>query len=164
VAGIALAVLLLVLLIDDVGGDFVRLDGARTVRLDEGQGRGIWVYDESASDVSGFCSAAAGTERAEMKRTTGVRVTTGGREYHSFLRFQAPADGAYTVSCATSRPVALGPYVTGLRLFAGVAGILGAFFGGLLLAGLIVAGVLILRERSTRRLELEARAGTPAGG
>jgi hypothetical protein len=35
--------------------------------------------------------------------------------------------------------------------------VLGAFFGGLLLGALIVCLVLILRERSTRRLELEAR-------
>ena len=58
---------------------------------------------------------------------------------------------------ASSRPLALGPYITGGRIFAGVGGILGAFFGGLLLAGLTVCLVLIARERSTRKLELEAR-------
>ncbi|MDX6670372.1 MAG: hypothetical protein QOI91_735 [Solirubrobacteraceae bacterium] len=156
VAGIAGAVLLLVVTLKDVTGSFTPLNGPATVRLHEGDGRGIWTY--TSEPVSGFCSAT-GPARVEMQRTTGVTVTTGGREYHSFLRFEAPRTGAYHVSCATSRPVALGPSVTGLRLFAGVAGVLGSFFGGLFLAALIVALVLILRERSKRRLEMEARGG-----
>lgn len=154
VAGIAGAVLLVVVTLQDVTGSFSPLDGPTTVRLQEGDGRGIWTY--SSAPVSGFCSAT-GPARADMKRTTGITVTTGGREYHSFLRFEAPRAGTYRVSCATSRPVALGPSVTGLRLVAGVAGVLGSFFGGLILAALIVAVVLILRERSKRRLELDAR-------
>jgi hypothetical protein len=158
VAGIAGAVLLLVVTLKDVTGSFTPLDGPASVRLDEGDGKGLWTY--SSEPVSGFCSAT-GPARVEMKRTDGVTVTSGGREYHSFLRFEAPRTGTYRVSCATSRPVALGPSVTGLRIFAGVAGVLGSFFGGMLLAGLIVALVLILRERSKRRLELEARGGYP---
>ena len=71
--------------------------------------------------------------------------------------FRAPEAGTYRVDCAASRPLALGPYVTAGRILAGVGGILGAFFGGLLLGALIVCLVLLLRERSTRRLELEAR-------
>jgi hypothetical protein len=158
VAGTALAVVLLVATLDHLTGGFERLNGPRSVRLDGGEDRGIWAYDEPAGDVGGYCSASAGVERVEMKPTTDVTATSGGQEYHSFLRFQAPVPETYAVSCATSRPVALGPYVTGLRVFAGVAGILAAFFGGLMLAGCVVATVLILRERSTRRLELEARA------
>jgi hypothetical protein len=124
------------------------------VRLDTDEGRGIWALTDEA--VSGFCSAT-GPERVDMKRTSGVTVTSGGTEYHSFLRFRAPAAGTYRVDCAASRPLALGPYVSGGRIFAGVGGVLGSFFGGLLLGALIVCLVLILRERSTRRLELEAR-------
>ena len=156
ILGIAGAGVLLYVMLEDVTGDFDALDGPATVQLDEGEGRGIWAYDDVP--VSGSCRAT-GPATAEMKDTDGVTVTSGGREYHSFLRFEAPRTGRYTVDCATSRPVALGPYVTGLRIFAGVAGVLGAFFGGLLGAGLIVALVLILRERSQRRLEMEARGG-----
>jgi len=158
IGGIVLAVVLGLALLDDVTGDFHSLGGPRTVQLDEGEGRGIW--SENTEDVSGFCSAQ-GPEQAEMQRTNGVTVTSGGTEYHSFLRFKAPAAGTYKVDCAASRPLALGPYITGGRIFAGVAGILGAFFGGLLLGGLVVCVVLLARERSTRRLELEARG--PAG-
>ncbi len=150
VAGIAGAVILFVVLIRDFDGGFRALDGPAVVRLDEGEGRGIWSYTDAP--LSGFCSAA-GPARVEMERTSGVTVTSGGREYHSFLRFEAPRTGAYRVSCATSAPVALGPRVTGLRIFAGVAGILASFFGGLLAAGGIVAAVLILRERSKRKME-----------
>jgi hypothetical protein len=154
-AGIAVAVVVLLSLLDDVTGSFERLDGPATVHLDAGEGRGIWALDDQS--VSGFCSAV-GPERADMKDTNGVTVTIGGTEYHSFLRFRAPASGTYRVDCAASRPLALGPYVTGWRIVAGVGGVLGAFFGGLLLAALIACLVLILRERSTRRLELEAQA------
>lgn len=154
VAGIAVAVVVLVALIDDVTGGFRALDGPVSVRLKEDEGRGIWAH--TGESVSGFCSAT-GPARAAMKRTSGVTVTTGGTEYHSFLRFRAPRAGTYQVDCAASRPLSLGPYVTGGRIFAGVAGVLGAFFGGLLLGALVVCLVLILRERSTRRLELEAQ-------
>ena len=148
VAGIAGAAILLVLLIRDVDGPFVALDGPATVRLDQGEGRGIWSYTDAP--LSGFCRAT-GPARVEMERTSGVTIGSGGREYHSFLRFEAPRAGAYRVDCATSAPVALGPRVTGLRLVAGIGGVLASFFGGLLLAGGIVAAVLILRERSKRR-------------
>jgi hypothetical protein len=154
VGGIVLAVVLGLGLLDDVTGDFHSLDGPRTVRLDEGEGRGIWTAN--SEDASGFCSAR-GPAEAQMQRTNGVTVSSGGTEYHSFLRFRAPASGTYTVDCAASRPLALGPYITGGRIFAGVAGILGAFFGGFLVGGLLVCVVLLARERSTRRLELEAR-------
>ena len=154
VAGIAGAVVLGVLLVRDVDGPFVALDGPATVRLDEGEGRGIWARTDA--DVSGYCTAA-GPARAEMQRTGGVTVTSGGREYHSFLRFEAPRAGRYRVDCAASQPLALGPHVTGLRLFAGIAGVLASFFGGLMLAGLITALVLLLRERSSRRIELAGR-------
>jgi hypothetical protein len=153
-AGIAVAVVVLVALLDDVTGGFRELDGPMSVRLDTDEGRGIWAHTDES--VSGFCSAA-GPQRVDMKRTSGATVTTGGTEYHSFLRFRAPEAGTYRVDCAASRPLALGPYVTAGRIFAGVGGVLGAFFGGLLLGALIVCLVLILRERSTRRLELEAR-------
>jgi hypothetical protein len=153
-AGIAVAVVVLLSLLDDVTGGFTRLDSPATVRLDKGEGRGIWALSDES--VSGFCSAA-GPSRADMKRTSGVTVTSGGTEYHSFLRFRAPEAGTYRVDCAASRPLSLGPYVTAGRILAGVGGVLGAFFGGLLLGGLIVCLVLILRERSTRRLELAAR-------
>jgi hypothetical protein len=154
VAGIAIAVVLFIGLLGDVSGDFDPLNGPLTVRLDDNEGRGIWAQTDES--VSGFCSAT-GPAQAEMKRTNGVTVTSDGTEYHSFLRFRAPEAGVYRVDCAASRPLSLGPYVTAGRIFAGVGGVLGAFFGGLLLAGLIVCLVLILRERSTRRLELEAR-------
>ena len=154
-AGIAGAVLILVALIDDVTGSFEPLDGPRTVQLDRGEGRGIWA--RTAFGVSGFCSAD-GPARVQMKDTNGVSVTSGGTEYHSFLRFRAPKTGRYTVSCAVSRPVSLGPYISGGRIFAGVAGTLGALFGGLLAGAVILCLVLILRERSTRRLELEGQA------
>ena len=155
VAGIAVAVVLFIGLLGDVTGSFEALDGPRTVRLDKGEGRGIWA--ETDQGVSGFCSAR-GPQPAGMQRTSGVTVTSGGTEYHSFLRFRAPASGTYTVDCAASRPLALGPYITAGRIFAGVAGILGAFFGGLVAAALILCLVLILRERSTRRLEVDAQA------
>jgi hypothetical protein len=141
-------------LLDDVTGSFEPLDGPVSVRLEKDEGRGIWALTDES--VSGFCSAA-GPRRVEMKRTSGVTVTSGGTEYHSFLRFRAPEAGTYRVDCAASRPLSLGPYVTAGRILTGVGGILGAFFGGLLLGALIVCLVLILRERSTRRLELEAR-------
>jgi hypothetical protein len=158
-AGIVVAVVVALALLDDVTGDFTRLDGPATVRLDEGEGRGIWTTsDVDSSAIAGFCSAD-GPAQAQMKDTNGVTVTSGGTEYHSFLRFRAPQAGTYRVDCAASRPLALGPYVTGGRIVAGVAGALGAFFGGLLLGAAIVCLVLILRERSTRRLELEARGG-----
>ncbi len=153
-AGIAVAVLVLLSLLDDVTGSFEPLEGPVSVRLEEDEGRGIWALTDES--VSGFCSAA-GPQRVDMQRTSGVTVTSGGTEYHSFLRFRAPEAGTYRVDCAASRPLSLGPYVTAGRILAGVGGILGAFFGGLLLGALIVCLVLILRERSTRRLELEAR-------
>jgi hypothetical protein len=155
-AGIAGAVVLLVVTLEDITGDFDALDGPRIVRLDEGEGRGIWAHTDGP--VSGSCQAT-GLGRVEMKDTDGVTVTSGGREYHSFLRFEAPRDGAYRVDCAASQPLSLGPSVTGLRIFTGVAGVLGSFFGGLLLGGGLLGLVLILRERSKRRLELEARGG-----
>ncbi len=155
-AGIAVAVLVLLSLLDDVTGSFEPLEGPVSVRLEEDEGRGIWALTDES--VSGFCSAA-GPQRVDMKRTSGVTVTSGGTEYHSFLRFRAPEAGNYRIDCAASRPLSLGPYVTAGRILAGVGGILGAFFGGLLLGALIVCLVLILRERSTRRLELEARGG-----
>jgi hypothetical protein len=154
VAGIAGAAILLVLLVRDVDGPFVTLDGPATVRLDEGEGRGIWALSDVPPD--GYCSAT-GPALVEMKRTSGVTVTSGAREYHSFLRFDVPRAGTYRVSCATSAPVALGPHVTGLRLAAGIVGILASFFGGLLMAAGIVAAVLILRERSKRRREVAGR-------
>lgn len=154
-AGIAVAILLGISLIDDVTGSFEELNGPRTVRLDDGEGRGIWA--DTDRGVSGFCRAR-GPAQANMQRTHGVTVSSGGTEYHSFLRFRAPQAGTYTVDCATSRPVSLGPYITAGRIFAGVAGILGAFFGGLLAGALILCLVLILRERSKRKLELEANA------
>ncbi len=153
-AGIAVAVVVLLSLLDDVTGSFEPLEGPVSVRLEKDEGRGIWALTDES--VSGFCSAA-GPQRVDMKRTSGVTVTSGGTEYHSFLRFRAPEAGTYRVDCAASRPLSLGPYVTAGRILAGVGGILGAFFGGLLLGALIVCLVLILRERSTRRLELEAR-------
>ncbi len=155
-AGIAVAVLVLLSLLDDVTGSFEPLEGPVSVRLEKDEGRGIWARTDES--VSGFCSAA-GPQRVDMKRTSGVTVTSGGTEYHSFLRFRAPEAGNYRIDCAASRPLSLGPYVTAGRILAGVGGILGAFFGGLLLGALIVCLVLILRERSTRRLELEARGG-----
>jgi hypothetical protein len=155
VAGIVLAALIVIDLLDDVTGDYRRLDGPASVRLHAGEGRGIWADTEAP--VSGFCSAT-GPARAEMKRTHGVTVTSGGTEYHSFLRFRAPASGRYEVDCAASRPLSLGPYITAGRIFAGVAGGLAAFFGGLLLGALVLCLVLILRERGKRRLELEAQA------
>jgi hypothetical protein len=155
IAGIAVAVVVLLALLDDVTGGFKALTGPVSVRLADGEGRGIWADD--GQSVSGFCSAT-GPARAEMKRTSGVTVTSGGTEYHSFLRFRAPKSGKYRVECAASRPLSVGPYITGGRIFAGVAGILGAFFGGLLLGALVVPLILIARERSTRRLELEAQA------
>ena len=154
-AGIAVAVVVLLAMLDDVTGSFERLDGPVSVRLETDEGRGIWALSDES--VSGFCSAA-GPQRVDMKRTSGVTVTSGGTEYHSFLRFRAPEAGTYRVDCAASRPLSLGPYVTAGRILAGVGGVLGAFFGGLLLGALIVCLVLILRERSTRRLELEAQA------
>ncbi len=153
-AGIAVAVLVLLSLLDDVTGSFEPLEGPVSVRLEEDEGRGIWALTDES--VSGFCSAA-GPQRVDMQRTSGVTVTSGGTEYHSFLRFRAPEAGNYRIDCAASRPLSLGPYVTAGRILAGVGGILGAFFGGLLLGALIVCLVLILRERSTRRLELAAR-------
>ena len=153
VAGIVVAVLIGVGLFGDVTGDFDQLNGPRTVQLDKHEGRGIWV--DTDRGVSGFCSAR-GPEQVDMERTHGVTVTSGGTEYHSFLRFKAPQAGTYTVDCATSRPVSLGPYITAGRIFVGVGGILGSFFGGLLLGALILCLVLILRERSKRKLELEA--------
>jgi hypothetical protein len=149
------AVVVLLGLLDDVTGSFEPLGGPASVRLEAGEGRGIWALTDES--VSGFCSAA-GPRRADMKRTSGVTVTSGGTEYHSFLRFRAPETGTYRVDCAASHPLALGPYVTAGRIFAGVGGVLAAFFGGLLLGALIVCLVLILRERSTRRLELDAQA------
>jgi hypothetical protein len=158
IAGIAATVVVVLALLDDVTGSFERLDGPATVHLDAGEGRGIWTTsDVDSSAIAGFCSAQ-GAARAEMKDTNGVTVTSGGTEYHSFLRFRAPKSGAYHVDCAASRPLSLGPYVTAGRIIAGVGGALGAFFGGLLLGALTMCLVLILRERSTRRLELEARA------
>jgi hypothetical protein len=153
-AGIAVAVVVLLSLLDDVTDGFRELDGPMSVRLEADEGRGIWA--RSDGPVSGFCSAA-GPQRVDMKRTSGVTVTSGGTEYHSFLRFRAPETGTYRVDCAASRPLSLGPYVTTGRIFAGVGGLLGAFFGGLVLGALIVCLVLILRERSTRRLELQAQ-------
>ena len=153
-AGIAVAVVVLVHLLNDVTGSFEPLNGPTTVRLDSGEGRGVWAHTDQP--VSGFCSAG-GPAQAEMKRTSGVTVTSGGTEYHSFLRFRAPEAGAYTVSCAASRPLSLGPYISAGRIVAGVAGTLGAFFGGLFLGAAILCLVLLLRERSKRRLELEAR-------
>lgn len=154
VAGIAGAVILFVLLLRDVDGPFTALEGPVTVRLDEGEGRGIWRY--GSAPVSGSCSAT-GPARADMERTSGVTVTSGGTEYHSFLRFEAPRAGRYRVDCAASAPLALGPRVTGWRIAAGVGGVLASFFGGLLGAALIVAILLIVRERSKRRAETAAR-------
>jgi hypothetical protein len=155
VAGIAGATLLVIDAVDDVDKPFSQIDGPTDVRLDEHEGRGIWARTEA--EVSGFCSAT-GPAQADMKPTHGVTVTTGGHEYHSFLRFRAPRAGRYQVDCATSRPLWLGPYLTGGRIVGAIGGVLGSFFGGLLLGGLIVGLVLLARERSTRRLELEAQA------
>jgi len=154
-AGIALAVVLVVDTVHDVTGSFRALDGPVTVRLDEGAGRGIWA--RSDQDVSGFCSAI-GRKPAEMKETHNVTVSTGDTDYYSFLRFRAPVAGEYRIDCAASQPLSLGPYVTGGRIVGAVGGALGAFFGGLLLGALVVGGVLLARERSKRRLELEAQA------
>ncbi|HVE67723.1 MAG TPA: hypothetical protein VNB64_03985 [Solirubrobacteraceae bacterium] len=164
VAGIAGAVILFVLLLRDVDGPFVALSAPVTVQLDEGEGRGIWVTDDGP--VRAECSAQ-GPRVAELESTSGVTVTSGGREYHSFLRFEAPRAGTYRVACAPGDRLALGPRVTGLRIAAGVLGILASFFGGLLGAGLIVAVVLILRERSKRRAETARpppAPGSPFGG
>lgn len=150
-AGIAGAAILLVVLLRDVDGPFVALDAPASVRLDEGEGRGIWSYSDAP--VSATCSAR-GPARPEMKRTGGVTVTSGGREYHSFVRFQAPLAGTYRVTCDPGTGLVLGPHVTGLRVAAGVVGVLASLFGGLLLAGAIVAAVLLLRERSKRRQEV----------
>jgi hypothetical protein len=155
VAGVTIAVLLFIDTLHDATGPFTRLDGPAVVALDEHEGRGIWARTDEA--VSGFCSAS-GPARAEMKETHGVTVTSGGTEYHSFLRFRAPRAGQYRVDCAASRPLSLGPYLTAGRIVAGVGGILASVFGGLLLGGLVVGLVLILRERSKRRSELEAQA------
>ena len=156
-AGIAIAVLLFVDALGDATGDFTALDGPAEVRLDKGEGRGIWARTEN--EVSGFCSATGAAEqRPEMKPTHGVTVTSGGVEYHSFLRFRAPRAGRYTVDCAASQPLSLGPYLTAGRLVAAIGGVLGSFFGGFLLGGLVVAVVLLARERSKRRLDLEAQA------
>lgn len=157
VAGIAGAGVLLVLLLRDVDGPFVPLSTPVTVQLDAGEGRGIWVTD--GAPVRAQCSAQ-GPRVAELESTSGVTVTSGSRQYHSFLRFEAPRAGTYRVACSPGERLALGPRVTGLRIAAGVLGVLASFFGGLLGAGLIVALVLILRERSKRRAET---AGPPAG-
>lgn len=155
-AGIAVAVVLLLALIDDVTGSFRALDGPVAVHLDKGEGRGIWARaNVDSSAIAGFCSAD-GPARADMKDTNGVTVTSGGTEYHSFLRFRAPETGTYRVDCAASRPLSLGPYISVGRILVSVAGMLAAFFGGLLGGALILCLVLIARERSTRRLELEA--------
>jgi hypothetical protein len=156
VAGIAAAVVVAVFALRDVTGPFVNLTGPTVVHLRAGEGRGIWA--RTSAELSGYCSAT-GPVRARMERTSGVTVTIDGRQYRSFLHFKAPRTSDYRIDCATSGPVALGPRVTGRRLVAGVIGGLACFFGGLMLAAAIVAAVLILRERSTRRLELEARGG-----
>jgi hypothetical protein len=155
VAGIVLAVVIFVNALHDVTGSFRALDGPVTVRLDEDAGRGIWARTDQ--EVSGFCSAI-GPRPAQMKETHNVTVTTGDTDYYSFLNFRAPVSGEYRIDCAASQPLSLGPYVTGGRILAGIGGVLGSFFGGLLLGGLVLGGVLLARERSKRRLELEAQA------
>lgn len=154
VAGIAIAVLLFVDALGDATESFTPLNGPRTVQLEAGEGRGIWA--RTAAEVSGSCSVLPRPK--ELKDTNGVTVTTGGVEYHSFLRFRARDAGRYTVNCAASQPLSLGPYLTAGRLVAAIGGILGSFFGGFLLGGVVVAVVLLGRERSKRRLELEAQA------
>ncbi|MDX6699568.1 MAG: hypothetical protein QOE65_2965 [Solirubrobacteraceae bacterium] len=153
-AGIAGAVILFVVLIRDVDGPFTPLTAPVSVHLGAGEGRGVWAYRDVP--VDGSCRAA-GPGRVRMQSTHGVTVTSGGHRYHSFLRFQAPRAGTYRVSCAASQPLALGPRVTGLRIVAGVGGVLASFFGGLFAAALVVALVLILRERDRRRAETAGR-------
>lgn len=158
IAGIAVAVILFVVTVRDATGPFVSLDRPVTVRLDQDDGRGIWA--RTRAEVTGSCRAE-GPVAVRMQRTTGVTLQSGAREYHSFLRFEAPRTGTYRVACTADQPLALGPRVTGLDILAGVGGILGALLGALVLSAGIVAAVLLLRDRSKRRLELEARGGLP---
>jgi hypothetical protein len=62
-AGIAVAVVVLLSLLDDVTGSFEPLEGPVSVRLETDEGRGIWALTDES--VSGFCSAA-GPQRVDM--------------------------------------------------------------------------------------------------
>jgi hypothetical protein len=96
-----------------------------------------------------------------VKRADDVTLTTGGDRYVSRYTFEANADGFYVVRCRSTLetpsrvPLAVGPHLGILQIVATVFGVIGAFGGGLLLAGGVAGLVAILRHRSKVRRQRE---------
>jgi hypothetical protein len=173
VVGIVVGVLLIVTLVRDVASSLHHFStpGQVTVQLSNGDRRDIFLQTGGALN-SAFVPASALDCRVTgpngpvpVKGADNTRLSTDGDIYRSRFTFEANADGAYTVRCATAErasgapgsvPLAVGPHLGVLEIVGTVFGVIAAFGGGFLLAVMVAGLVAILRGRSKARLRREA--------
>ena len=176
-AGVAGAVLLVVVTLRSATGDLTHLTtpGSASVELETGDSRTVYVQtlvdgrgrarDASATDFD--CRVMGPDGAAEVSGTSGsFTLTRGDDEYEAALKFSAAGSGPHRVTCRHRGgedpiPLAIGPHVEVLGFVGGIFGIFVSFFGGLVIAGLIIALTALLRHRHRQRLQREA-AGSPS--
>lgn len=145
---VILGIVLAVVGLGDVAGGADDLEqfpsGAGTVVAEEGDSLQIYVPEGFPPPTCDVAGPAVG-EGTSQSSTVGA----GGTTWVSVHSFTAEAAGEYSVDCG-DLPIAVGPPVSILGIFAGVGGILlglgGGFFGFVLLA----LGVILLLVRRSK--------------
>lgn len=178
VAGIAIGVILIVNIVHDVASDLHHFEtpSAVTVRLNDDDKRDIYVQTRGAPSSTGFavpasaltCQVRGPKGPLPVDLADNTTLTTGGDRYRSRFEFTANADGEYRVGCASNTrppvpiPLAVGPHLGVFQIIGTVFGVIAAFGGGLLFAGLVAGLVALLRHRS--KIKLQREAAGPAWG
>ena len=168
VVGIVVGVLLIVNVVKAVASDMHRFTtpASTTVSLDDGDRRDIYVQTQGAPESTGFaipasvlsCQAVGPKGPVPLKLADNTTVTINGDRFRSRYTFTANADGDYRVGCGSETrppvpvPLAVGPHIGVLQIVSSVFGVIAAFGGGFLLAGLVAGLVALLRHRSKVRL------------
>jgi hypothetical protein len=165
-------------LFDDV--DDFRTPGSVTVELDSGDTRTIYQRVDQVFDVdvdsSGVspndlaCTVRGPEGQVEVERADGFRYTRNDDDYEAKLKFEANASGEHVVACryapapAQAIPLAVGPHFGTAGFVTRLLGFFAALFGLPLIGGILALVVLLMRQRSKRRLQADVRAGWPPPG
>ncbi|WP_422115461.1 hypothetical protein [Brachybacterium sp. UNK5269] len=118
--------------------------GAGTVVAEEGDSLQIYVPEGFPPPTCDVMGPAVGEGTGQSSTTT-----AGGTTWVSVHSFTAEAAGEYSIDCG-GLPIAVGPPVSILGIFAGIGGILLALGGGFLGFVLLALGVILLLVRRSK--------------
>lgn len=145
---VIIGIVLAVVGIGDVAGGADDLEqfpsGAGTVVAEEGDSLQIYVPEGFPPPTCDVVGPAVGEGTSQSST-----MTSGGTTWVSVHSFTAEAAGEYGIDCG-GLPIAVGPPVSILGIFAGIGGILLALGGGFLGFVLLALGVILLLVRRSR--------------